>query len=109
MFAGSRNAHPSILQPFADLPRQSGPSGRTRVDYRKSPHRGTLFGRKCASRSMMSQPVTIENDALRMDVWPQLGGKVSSLVDKSDNYDLLFSYPVEYPIEHSQYDLPYHK
>jgi hypothetical protein len=57
----------------------------------------------------MTQPVTIENDAIQMDVWPQLGGKVSSLVDKSDNHELLFGYPVEYPVEHSQYDLPYQK
>ena len=56
----------------------------------------------------MSQPVTIENDAIQLDVWPQLGGKVSSLVDKADGFDLLFSYPVEYP-ERSQYDIPYHK
>jgi hypothetical protein len=56
----------------------------------------------------MSQPVTIENDAILMEVWPQFGGKVASLVDKADQYDLLFSYPVEYP-ERSQYDVPYHK
>ena len=29
----------------------------------------------------MAQPVTIENDAIQMDVWPTYGGKVSSLVD----------------------------
>lgn len=57
----------------------------------------------------MAQPVTIENDAIQLDVWPQLGGKVSSLVDKADGFELLFGYPVEYPIEHSQYDLPYTK
>lgn len=56
----------------------------------------------------MSQPVTIENDAIQMDIWPQFGGKVSSLVDKADQFDLLFSYPVEYP-ERSQYDVPYQK
>lgn len=57
----------------------------------------------------MAQPVTIENDAIQMDVWPQMGGKISSLVDKTDGFELLFGYPVEYPIEHSQYDLPYTK
>src|SRR3954470_6898298 len=56
----------------------------------------------------MSQPVTIENDAIQMDVWPQFGGKVSSLVDKADQFDLLVSYPVEYP-ERSQYDVPYQR
>jgi len=57
----------------------------------------------------MAQPVTIENDAIQMDVWPQMGGKISSLVDKADGYELLFGYPVEYPIDHSQYGLPYGK
>ena len=57
----------------------------------------------------MTQPVTIENDALQMDVWPGLGGKISSLIDKADHFELLFAYPVEYPVEHSQYDLPYAK
>jgi hypothetical protein len=57
----------------------------------------------------MSQPVTIENDAIQLDVWPQFGGRVTSLVDKVDNFDLLFSYPVEYPLESSQYDRPYNK
>jgi len=57
----------------------------------------------------MAQPVTIENDAIQMDVWPQMGGKISSLVDKADGFELLFGYPVEYPIEHSQYDIPYTK
>jgi hypothetical protein len=56
----------------------------------------------------MTQPVTIENDAVQMDVWPQFGGKVSSLVDKADQFDLLFGYPTEYP-ERSQYDVPYNK
>ncbi|HSI33873.1 MAG TPA: hypothetical protein VK986_09835 [Tepidisphaeraceae bacterium] len=56
----------------------------------------------------MMHSVTIENDALRMEVWPQLGGKVSSLIDKADGFDLLFNYPAELP-EEPQYDLPYHK
>jgi hypothetical protein len=54
----------------------------------------------------MSSPVVIENDAIRMEVWPQFGGKVSSIVDKADGYDLLFSYPAEFP-EGPTYDTPY--
>jgi len=38
----------------------------------------------------MSQPVTIENDALRIQVWPMYGGKVSSIVDKADRFELLY-------------------
>jgi hypothetical protein len=51
-------------------------------------------------------PVTIENDAIRMDVWPQIGGKVSSIVDKADQYELLFTYPAELP-DSPHYDAPY--
>jgi hypothetical protein len=51
-------------------------------------------------------PVKIENDHLAMDVWPTLGGKVSSLVDKSDNFELLFNYPAELP-DSPRYDSPY--
>ena len=56
----------------------------------------------------MAQPVTIENEVLRATVWPQFGGKVSSVVDKADGYDLLFTYPAELPTG-PQYDLPYGK
>jgi len=56
----------------------------------------------------MAQPVTIESDGLRAVVWPQFGGKVSSVVDKADGYDLLFGYPAELP-SGPQYDLPYGK
>jgi hypothetical protein len=56
----------------------------------------------------MAQPVTIEGDALRVEVWPQFGGKVSSVVDKADGYELLFTYPAEFPAG-PQYDLPYAK
>jgi hypothetical protein len=56
----------------------------------------------------MPQPVTIENDALRVEVWPQFGGKVSSVVDKVDRFELLFTYPAEFPSD-PQYDLPYAK
>jgi hypothetical protein len=54
----------------------------------------------------MSHPVTIENDAVRMEVWPTLGGKVSSIVDKADKFELLFNFPDELPTE-PQYDIPY--
>jgi hypothetical protein len=56
----------------------------------------------------MAQPVTVENDALRVEVWPQFGGKVSSVVDKADGYDLMFTYPAELPTG-PQYDMPYGK
>jgi hypothetical protein len=51
-------------------------------------------------------PVDIENDAIRMKVWPSIGGKVSSIIDKADNYELLFSYPAEIP-DAPNYDAPY--
>lgn len=54
----------------------------------------------------MSQPVRIENDAMAVEVWPQYGGKVSSVVDKADRFELLFSYPAELP-ERNPYDRPY--
>lgn len=56
----------------------------------------------------MTQPVTIENESLKVEVWPPLGGKVSSIVDKADGYDLLFNYPAEIPTA-SQYDVAYSK
>ena len=45
----------------------------------------------------MSQPVIIENDAIRMEVYPHIGGKVASCIDKADKFDLMFDYPVELP------------
>jgi hypothetical protein len=45
----------------------------------------------------MSQPVQLESDLLRAEVWPQFGGRLTSLVDKADGYELLFSYPTEMP------------
>lgn len=56
----------------------------------------------------MAQPVTIESEALRAVVWPQFGGKVSSVLDKADGYELLFTYPAELPTA-PHYDLPYGK
>jgi hypothetical protein len=56
--------------------------------------------------SLHMHPIRIENDAIRMDVWPQFGGKVSSIVDKADHFDLLFSYPMELP-EGPSYDTAY--
>jgi len=54
----------------------------------------------------MPHPVNIENDLLRLQVWPQVGGKVTSVVDKSDGFDLLFGYPTELP-EQPTYDVTY--
>jgi hypothetical protein len=45
----------------------------------------------------MSQPVVIENDAIRMEVWPQIGGKVGSILDKADQFELMFNYASELP------------
>src|SRR5665213_99032 len=45
----------------------------------------------------MSQPVTIENDFVRMEVYPHIGGKVASLIDKADKFEMMFDYPVELP------------
>lgn len=55
---------------------------------------------------VMSLPVTIENDAIRMEVYPSIGGKVASVIDKADKFDLLFNYPAELPTG-PQYDIPY--
>jgi hypothetical protein len=55
---------------------------------------------------MIQQPVSVENDFLAMKVYPHLGGKVASIVDKSDRYELMFNYPAEIPTE-PHYDVPY--
>jgi hypothetical protein len=55
----------------------------------------------------MSRPVTIENEAFLMEVYPQYGGKVASLIDKADNFELMFDYPAELPtgaVYDSRYD-----
>src|SRR5688500_3687424 len=57
----------------------------------------------------MTHPVTIENDFAQLEVWPQFGAKITSLVDKSDHFDLLFNYPAENPVEPLEYDRPYAK
>lgn len=54
----------------------------------------------------MTLPVTIESDALKMEVWPTIGGKIASLIDKSDQFELMFTYPAELP-QAAQYDIPY--
>ena len=54
----------------------------------------------------MQQPIFIENDHLAITVYPHLGGKVASVVDKADRHELLFSFPAEIPTE-SRYDTPY--
>jgi hypothetical protein len=53
-------------------------------------------------------PITIENDSISLEVWPQFGGKVASVIDKADGFDLLFSYPTELPTG-PQYDSAYNK
>jgi hypothetical protein len=54
----------------------------------------------------MPHSITIENDAVAMEVWPQFGGKITSIVDKADDHELLFSYPMELP-EGPRYDVAY--
>ena len=54
----------------------------------------------------MAVPVRLENDALRVEVWPRLGGKVSSMIDKADRFELMFNYPAEIPVT-SQYGRPF--
>jgi hypothetical protein len=54
----------------------------------------------------MSQPVTIENSAIRMEVWPHFGGKVTSVIDKADSFELMFSYPTDLP-QSPCYDISY--
>lgn len=54
----------------------------------------------------MLQPVYIENEYLKIAVWPKLGGKVSSIIDKADGYELMFNYPAELPTE-CMYAKPY--
>jgi hypothetical protein len=54
----------------------------------------------------MSQPVTVENEAIRLQVWPTFGGKVSSIVDKADGFELMFDYPAELPTR-PRYDEPF--
>lgn len=50
--------------------------------------------------------IAIENDALKIQVWPGYGGKVGSIVDKADRFDLMFSYPRELPTT-PHYDVDY--
>ena len=54
----------------------------------------------------MITPVSIENDDLQMEIWPQFGGKVSAIIDKADGFNLLFNYPDELPTR-SRYDASY--
>ncbi len=54
----------------------------------------------------MSDAITFENDSLRFTVYPQLGGKVSSIVDQSDGYELLVPPATDLP-ESSQYGSRY--
>jgi hypothetical protein len=54
----------------------------------------------------MPTPTRIENDFLRVTVWPEFGGKVSSIIDKTDGFELLFQYAAK-PPEPPVYDLPF--
>ena len=54
----------------------------------------------------MMKPTTIENDALRVQVYPEYGGKVASVVDKRDGFDVMFSYPRALPTK-PDYDISY--
>jgi hypothetical protein len=54
----------------------------------------------------MSLPVTIENESLRVELYPQFGGKVTSVIDKADKFELLFDYAAELPTS-SHYNRPY--
>jgi hypothetical protein len=54
----------------------------------------------------MSLPVTIENESLRVVLYPTFGGKILSIIDRADEYELLFDYPTEFPTS-PQYDQPY--
>ena len=54
----------------------------------------------------MSLPVTIENDAIRLEMYPHFGGKIASILDKADRFELLFDYAAELPTG-PQYDRPY--
>jgi hypothetical protein len=55
---------------------------------------------------VMSVPVTFENEALRIEIYPQIGAKVASVLDKADKFELLFDYAAELPTR-SAYDRPY--
>ena len=56
----------------------------------------------------MIQPISVESDAIKIQVYPGYGGKVASVVDKADKFDLMFSYPRELPTK-PEYDLDYGK
>ena len=54
----------------------------------------------------MQQPVSFENEFLSVKVYPNLGGKVASVIDKADRHELMFNYPTEIPAE-NHYDIEY--
>ena len=54
----------------------------------------------------MNHPVSFENEHLKVEVWPKLGGKVSSIIDKADGFELMFNFPAELPSE-CMYGRPY--
>src|SRR5690242_6684620 len=54
----------------------------------------------------MLHPIAIENEALKVQIWPGYGGKVTSVVDKADQAELMFSYARELPTT-AHYDIDY--
>ena len=56
----------------------------------------------------MASPVTIENDHLRLEVWPALGGRFRRWSTRPTSYELLFNYPAELP-DGPLYDVNYVK
>lgn len=54
----------------------------------------------------MQNLIGIENEALKVQIVPGYGGKVRSIVDKADGYELLFDYHNTRP-QAPVYDIPY--
>src|SRR5437868_4681450 len=54
----------------------------------------------------MPHPLTIENDLMRLEMHPRIGGKIYSLIDKRDKFELLFNYADDLPVS-PQYDSAY--
>jgi len=54
----------------------------------------------------MTSARTIENDHLRVQVYSGYGGKIASVIDKHDRFELMFSYPLELPTC-PHYDIDY--
>jgi hypothetical protein len=57
-------------------------------------------------KRIVKLPLHIESDALSVQIWPHLGGKISSIVDKADGHELMFQLESEVP-QHGMYDRSY--